>query len=143
LLHAITFLSPAVRVLNWLGYQSGLAHLQNASQSFAGTETREQLDFASRYSYKSSPAIVARGALGMLHWDSTEVLPRITLPVLIVSGEQDKTTIPAASDYMAKTIPRARKLSISPAAHLGPIEQNKRYNAAIREFATEFSAGRL
>ena len=49
LLHVITAISPVVRGLNWLGYQSGLTHLQTASSSFAGTETREQLDFASRY----------------------------------------------------------------------------------------------
>ena len=42
LLHVITVLSPIVRITNWLGYQSGLAHLQIASQSFAGAETREQ-----------------------------------------------------------------------------------------------------
>ncbi|MEJ7606222.1 MAG: alpha/beta hydrolase [Bryobacteraceae bacterium] len=135
LLHAIVFLSPVVRVLNWLSYQSGLTHLQNASQSFAGTETREQLDFASRYQYESSPSVVARGVLGMLHWDATEVLPRVGVPVLIVTGEQDKTTVPAASQVMAKSIPGARLLSVSPAAHLGPIEQNRRYNTAIREFA--------
>lgn len=135
LLHVITFLSPAVRVLNWLSYQSGLTHLQNASQSFAGAETREQLDFTSQYSYQSSPAIVARGTLGMLHWDATAVLSQIAVPVLIVTSEQDTTTLPSARDFMAMTIPGSKKLSISPAAHLGPIEQNTRYNEAIRDFA--------
>jgi pimeloyl-ACP methyl ester carboxylesterase len=92
LLHVITAVSPVVRGLNWLGYQSGLIHLQTASSSFAGTETREQLDFASRYYYRSSRAVVARGTLGMLHWDASDVLDRIPVPVLIVSGDQDTTS---------------------------------------------------
>ncbi|HYO79770.1 MAG TPA: alpha/beta hydrolase, partial [Bryobacteraceae bacterium] len=136
LLHVITEHSPVVRGVNWLGYQSGLVHLQTASSSFAGTETREQLDFASRYYYRSSPAVVARGTLGMLHWDASDVLDRIPVPVLIVSGDQDTTTLPVASDHMSEKIPRDMRVSVSPAAHLGPIEQHERYNTAIETFAT-------
>ena len=139
LLHMIPAISPVVRGLNWLGYQSGLIHLQTASSSFAGTETREQVDFASRYYYRSSPAVVARGALGMLHWDASDVLERITVPVLIVSGDQDTTTLPLASDEMSAKIPRDSRLSVSPAAHLGPIEQHERYNTAIENFALRLS----
>jgi pimeloyl-ACP methyl ester carboxylesterase len=135
LLHVITALSPVVRGLNWLGYQSGLVHLQTASSSFAGTETREQLDFVSRYYYRSSPAVVARGTLGMLHWDASDVLERITVPVLIVSGDQDTTTLPAASDYMSARIPHNSRVSVNPAAHLGPIERHQQYNAAVETFA--------
>jgi pimeloyl-ACP methyl ester carboxylesterase len=135
LLHVITAISPVVRGLNWLGYQSGLIHLQTASSSFAGTETREQLDFVSRYYYRSSPAVVARGTLGMLHWDASDVLDRITVPVLIVSGDQDTTTLPVASDHMSTKIPRDSRVSVSPAAHLGAIEQHERYNADIETFA--------
>ena len=135
LLRVITAISPVVRALNWLGYQSGLIHLQTASSSFAGAETREQLDFASRYYYRSSPSVVARGALGMLHWDASDVLDRITVPVLIVSGDQDTTTLPVASDHMSAKIPRDSRVSVSPAAHLGPIEQHERYNGAVETFA--------
>lgn len=135
MLHLTVWTSPLVRALNWLAYQSGLTHLQNASQSFAGAETREQLDFASKYYYRSSPGIVARGTLGMVNWDASEVLSRIPIPVLIISGEQDTTTLPSASDHMEKVIPSAERIRVSPAAHLGPIEQNTRYNEAIRAFA--------
>jgi pimeloyl-ACP methyl ester carboxylesterase len=71
----------------------------------------------------------------MLHWDATDALSRITVPVLIVSGDQDTTTLPSASDFMSANIPGASRKSVSPAAHLGPIEQNERYDAAIDTFA--------
>jgi hypothetical protein len=36
---------------------------------FAGTETWQQVDFASRYGLYLSPAVLARGMLGMLRYD--------------------------------------------------------------------------
>ena len=137
LLHLFVATAPLVRVLNWFSYQSGLAHIQSASQSFAGTESREQLDFSASYIYKSSPAVVSRGMLGMLHWDASDVLPAIKVPVLVIAGEQDTTTIPAASAVMTGHIPAARQVNMAPAAHLGLIEQHERYGRAIRAFAAQ------
>ena len=54
--------------------------------SFAGTQTREQLDLVSMYCYRSSYAVVSQQTLGMLHWDATDCVDRITLLILIVSG---------------------------------------------------------
>lgn len=142
LLHVISAISPVVRALTWLGYQSGLTQLQTASSSFAGTESREQLDFVSRYSYRSSPGIVARGTLAMLNWDASGVLDHITVPVLIVSGEQDTTTLPVASDHMSARIPRDVRVSVNPAAHMGPIEQHERYNTAVETFALQLQGER-
>ncbi len=135
LLHVIELASPAVRAAGWLSYMSGLAHLQLASQSFAGTETRDELDFAARYAYRSSPDVVSRGVLAMMNWDATDALARISIPVLIMTGPQDTTTLPEASDVMKARMPQASLVVVDPAAHLGPIEQHERYTAEIRAFA--------
>ena len=71
----------------------------------------------------------------MLHWDATEVLPRVSVPVLILVGRQDRTTVPAASEQMRASMPAASLQVIDPAAHMGPIERNLTYNSAIRAFA--------
>jgi pimeloyl-ACP methyl ester carboxylesterase len=133
-LHAIAWCSPVARALGWLAYQSGLAHLQLASQSFAGAQTWDQLDLMARYAYRSSPGVIARGVLAMLDWDASDVLPGIRVPTLIISGEQDITTLPSASERMARDIPSAHRVSVSPAAHMGPIEQHERYARAIAAF---------
>ena len=135
LLHAVQFTSPVVRGLGWLSYMSGLAHLQLAVQSFAGTETWGELDFAARYAYRSSPGIVASGVLAMLDWDATQVLPQIAVPTLIVTGNQDTTTLPVASLVMKREMKQATLIAIDRAAHLGPIEQHEHYVAAVRAFA--------
>jgi len=102
MLHAMVLLSPLVRLVNWLSYQNGLAQLLNAQSSFAGSETRGQLDLVSRYQYRSSPAVVARGTLPMFRWDATPVLPHVNAPVLIIVGQQDTTTLPSASSVRKK-----------------------------------------
>ena len=139
LLHVISWTSPLVRGLGWLAYQSGMAHLQLASQSFAGAESWDQLDEMARYAYRSSPRVVAQGVLGMLHWDGSDVLPRINVPTLIISGNEDTTTLPAASDRMEHEIPAAERVSVERAAHLGPVEQYAKYAQAIDSFARKAS----
>jgi pimeloyl-ACP methyl ester carboxylesterase len=136
ILHAMILLSPVVRVLNWLSYQNGSAQLYNAHSSFAGSETRGQVDFVSQFQYRSSPAVIARGTLAMFHWDATPVLPRVNTPVLIVVGDQDTTTVPAASERMQQSIPRARLQRINPSAHYSLLEQNQTVDAAIAQFAS-------
>ena len=137
LLHLITWSSPVARGLAWLAYQSGLAHLQLAKQSFAGNETWAQLDHMASYAYRSSPGVIAQGVLGMLHWDGSDVLPKITVPTLVISGNQDVTTLPSASDRMEHDIPKANRLAVQGAAHLGPVEQHKLYADAIADFASK------
>jgi pimeloyl-ACP methyl ester carboxylesterase len=142
LLNVVSAASPVFRGLGWLAYQSGLAHLQLARQSFAGGQSWQQLDEMARYAYRSSPQVVARGVLAMLHWDAADVLARIRVPTLIISGDQDITTLPAASDQMQKQIPAARRLQVSPAAHMGPVEQHQRYAQAIASFTSGREAAR-
>jgi pimeloyl-ACP methyl ester carboxylesterase len=71
----------------------------------------------------------------MLHWDSSDALAQIKVPVLVMSGEQDTTTLPVASDVMSERIPDDARLSVSTAAHLGPIERHEQYNDAVETFA--------
>jgi pimeloyl-ACP methyl ester carboxylesterase len=136
ILHAMIFLSPLVRVINWLNYQDGLAYVENAQSSFAGSETRGHVDLVSRYQVEASPAVVARGTLAMFHWDTTPVLKQIEAPVLIAVGQEDTTTLPRASEFMQGTIPHAAIQVVSPSAHYGLLEQNYTYDAAIAKFAS-------
>jgi pimeloyl-ACP methyl ester carboxylesterase len=135
LLHLTIALSPLVRAMNALRYMNGMSHLQNAQQSFAGAETREQLDFVSRYDVKSSPAVVARGGLAMFHWDGSDALRHVTIPVLLIAGDRDTTTLPAASEYMKEKLRRSDLMLAGPAKHMGVVEQNRVYDESVRAFA--------
>jgi pimeloyl-ACP methyl ester carboxylesterase len=125
ILHAMIPLSPLLRVMNWLSDHNGLAYLENAHSSFAGCETRGQLGLVSRYQYRSSPAVMARGTLAMFHWDATPVLPHVNTPVLIIVGQQDTTTLPSASEYLKQSTPDARLQRVSPSPHHGLLDRTR------------------
>ncbi len=125
-----------MRVLNWLSYAEGIAQLSNGKSGFAGSETRGQVDLVSRYGYESSPAVVAKGTLAMFHWDATPVLATIPIPVLVLVGKEDTTTLPSASQTMRDGIPGADLAMVSPGAHYSLLERNIEVNRNIDEFAT-------
>ena len=136
LLHLMVAFSPLVHAVNWLSYHEGLTHLRNAQSSFAGAETRGQVDLLSRTQAAATPAVVARGTLAMFHWDATPVLQQLKVPVLIVVGQEDSTTLPSASEYMHSRIPRSDLHLVHPSAHYALLEQNESVDAAIEQFAS-------
>ena len=91
LLHLTIWLSPLVWAMNWMSYLNGSAHRSTEKESFAGTETRGQLDFATRFMPHASPAVLARGMFGMLAYDASATLKTIDVPVLVVPGDRDAT----------------------------------------------------
>jgi pimeloyl-ACP methyl ester carboxylesterase len=57
------------------------------------------------------------------------------VPVLILVGQQDTTTLPSASEFMHSALPQSSLEAASPSAHYGLLEQNERYDTALADFA--------
>jgi pimeloyl-ACP methyl ester carboxylesterase len=134
LMYLTIALSPLVWLMNWLNYRNGSAHLSTKRSSFGGTETWEQIDFGASFQPQASPAVLARGMLGMMRYDALETLARINIPALVVAGNKDSTTKPEASERIRAGIPAARLLTLAPAKHLGLVEHHEMYAKAVREF---------
>lgn len=66
--------------------------------------------------------------------DSTDLLPTLGLPALIITGEADVITPPAEGRAMAEAIPQARFLEIPAAGHLTPMERPGPVAAALGDF---------
>ncbi len=66
--------------------------------------------------------------------DSRPTLPGITVPVLVLVGEDDALTPPTDARAMAAAIPRAQTVLVPRAGHLSPLENARRVNAALRQF---------
>ena len=66
--------------------------------------------------------------------DSTDLLPTITCPTLVIVGENDQATPLAESQYIAQRIPGATLVTIPHAGHLSNIEQPVAFNQSIRSF---------
>jgi pimeloyl-ACP methyl ester carboxylesterase len=65
--------------------------------------------------------------------DSSPLLPSITVPTLIVVGEEDPITPPSDAERMARAIPGARLVKLANAAHLSNVEQAAAFNDAVQE----------
>jgi len=73
--------------------------------------------------------------------DTTASLQNIRIPVLILVGESDKTTPPAASMAMQGKIPAAQLFVVPDAAHLSNLENPEFFNARLLEFLNRVSPG--
>jgi len=134
LCHLMGWLAALVWLMNWLSHLNGSAHRSTERSSFSGHETREQLNFLTRYYVKAWPGVLARGQLAMFRYDARDVLRAIPVPVLVIAGDQDTTCRPEASSVMSHEIPQATLVTLKPARHCGLFEQHGHFNAAVREF---------
>ena len=76
-----------------------------------------------------------RVALGaMAEADLREVLPRITVPTLLVWGELDTRSPVSLARGFARSIPHAELVVIPGAGHMSNLERPEEFNAAIRAF---------
>jgi 3-oxoadipate enol-lactonase len=68
--------------------------------------------------------------------DSTDLLPSMAIPALVIVGQEDVLTTPADAERIANGIHGARLIVIPNAGHLSNLEQPERFTSAIEAFAT-------
>ena len=61
-------------------------------------------------------------------------MSEITTPTLFIAGAQDIPTPAETMRRIAKLVPGARYVELSPAGHIANIEQPEAYNAALKDF---------
>ena len=66
--------------------------------------------------------------------DSVSMLPDITIPTLVLVGEEDGLTPPTVAREMAARIPGAQIEILPGAGHLSPLEAPELFNQAVRRF---------
>lgn len=123
--------------MSWCGsaiYLNGSLHWSLKHTGFANHATREQIDFVARFYANDSPAVLARGVLGMLNFDATPAFQLIKIPTLVVGAEQDPLTKIEASRTIAKEIPNTDLLVLNPAKHFGLIEYHKDFANQTAQF---------
>lgn len=134
LCYLIIFLSPVFWFSSWMSYINGTSLLTTRWLTFAGTQTAKQLDFSALLSTLTPPAVMARGCLGMFHYDVTNDLPQIAVPTLIIGANKDRLTRPDASVYMAEHLPNAELVMLQPGNHQALLERHKEVNQAAQNF---------
>lgn len=80
------------------------------------------------------PGIVADDFRACNVFDVMARLGEIKVPVLVVTGEDDKLTPPKYGQFMVQSIPKAQSVHIMDAGHLSPAEKPEEVNMAIADF---------
>lgn len=143
-------LGPDVNVDNVLKAIAALGVVK-ASQnvidrSFGAAASPELLAFA-RNEVAQTPEFVAREAIASLNAsDSRASLARLTMPALVVVGNEDFITPPAESEALAAGIPNSSLSVIAAAGHFPMLEQPALFNRLLGDFlaasAADAPAGR-
>lgn len=87
----------------------------------------------------AQPEGIAQALLGMAQRnDSTDLLPLITCPTLVVVGSEDNLTPLADAEKLARSISTSSLEVINEAGHLSNLEQPASFNQAISKFLNRF-----
>lgn len=83
---------------------------------------------------------IYRALIGVINRQGVvDELPNITIPTLIMVGDEDTATVPAKSEAMHHTIPQSRLVIIRNAGHSSTIEQPDQVIVAMQDFLTEIT----
>ena len=131
----------AVRKNGVAAFAEGFVRAVFAEESFQ--RHPETVD-AIRKIIERTPALSIVGTLLALasRTDTTPSLPRISVPTLILVGEKDVTTPPAASESMHQKIPHSKLAVLPGAAHMSNLENSETFNAELFGFLEGLEARR-
>jgi pimeloyl-ACP methyl ester carboxylesterase len=98
--------------------------------------TRPEVAALVRTAMQHAPRQGTLGALEALltRPDSRPALATISVPTVVVSGEEDVLTPPALQDDIAAGIRGARRVVLPKVGHLGPLEDPVRFAGMLRAF---------
>jgi pimeloyl-ACP methyl ester carboxylesterase len=83
---------------------------------------------------KCKPEVVYGDFRACNAFNVMERLPEISVPVLVISAEDDKLTPPKYAGFLEDGIPHAVRKHIHDAGHIAPMEKPREVNQAIVEF---------
>lgn len=87
----------------------------------------------------AQPEGIAQALIGMAQREnSTELLPMMACPSLVVVGNEDNLTPPTDAEKLADSIKASRLEVINEAGHLSNLEQPASFNQAIGRFLNQF-----
>jgi pimeloyl-[acyl-carrier protein] methyl ester esterase len=74
------------------------------------------------------------GLVELMEADLRDGLGKIKLPTLLIHGDKDHVSLPAASEYMAERIAGSQHISIKGAGHVPFLSHQDEFNETLEEF---------
>ena len=101
---------------------------------FAGDPPTEFVPLLEEMAADVRPESLRHALLVMAEADQRDLLSRITVPTLLIWGEQDVRSPLSVARRFERAIPAARLVVIPQCGHVSNLEQPERVNEAVREF---------
>ena len=83
---------------------------------------------------RCKPAVTYNDFQACNAFNVVEQLAEISVPVMVISAQDDKLTPPKYADFIESAIPNTTRAHISDAGHIAPMEKPREVNQAIIEF---------
>jgi pimeloyl-ACP methyl ester carboxylesterase len=111
-----------------------------APRQFASTTNLEVIRFVTNEMMKCKGAIASSDYEACNGFDVRQKLATITVPTLIMVGEEDKLTPVPWSTYMKENIPKSKIIVMKGSSHLPMLERPADFNRHVTEFVTSLPA---
>ena len=102
--------------------------------SIEGTGVLEQLRHALFVHGQARPEALEAGLNTLATSDLRPTLPHVRTPTLVIGGQNDRITAPAASRALAQALPDARYVEMRRAAHAPFLSHRKEFAAVVDRF---------
>jgi pimeloyl-ACP methyl ester carboxylesterase len=106
---------------------------------FAGDPPAEFVSLLADMAAEVRPESFRRALLLMAETDQRDLLPRITVPTLLIWGEQDVRSPLSVARRFEQAIRDAQLVVIPRAGHVSNLERPEEFNGAVREFCRTHS----
>jgi pimeloyl-ACP methyl ester carboxylesterase len=107
-----------------------------APRQFASTTNLEVIRFVTNEMMKCKGPVAFSDYEACNGFDVRQKLATITLPTLIMVGEEDKLTPVPWSTYMKENIPKSKIIVMKGSSHLPMLERPSDFNRHLSEFVT-------
>lgn len=98
------------------------------------------VDHVVRLAAAARPEVWTRGLAEVLEIDLRHAIPRVGVPALVLVGEHDRVTPPAAAVELVGDLPDARLVVLEGAGHLPMLERPEALATVLRDFTREVLA---
>lgn len=105
-------------------------------RQFSSKTNLETIRFVTNEILKCKNLVAASDYEACNSFDVRQKLQSISIPVLIIAGEEDKMTPAIWSTYMKENIPKSKLVVMRDASHLPMLERPGEFNRHLIEFAS-------
>ncbi len=121
------------RFLSTINYLNGLSILSYRYLLFSGEQTASQLRFMTRIAAINPPEGIADAFLGILDFDASAEIKKISVPALVISADHDPIFLPEAADYLVSQLSMGSHLRVD-SGHLSLMEHAVELNVMVNNF---------